>query len=230
MIGLGTLANVGTVVMGGVLGSFVIPKIPEHVSQATIQAVGIGVILMGLQMAWGTQHLLAVLISLALGTILGELMGIEAWLNRMAKKLERLPFARRGDFAKGFVQATLLFCVGAMAITGSLQDGLGQKPLILYTKSMLDGVSATMFSSVMGPGVILSALPILIYQGSMTLGAGFLSQILTDAMITEINAAGGLMVAAIGLNLVGATQIRVANMLPALVIVAVLVALGIPGL
>ncbi|HEY8345723.1 MAG TPA: DUF554 domain-containing protein [Symbiobacteriaceae bacterium] len=226
MIGLGTLANVSTVVLGGTLGSFVLPRIPERVSQTTIQALGLGVVLMGLQMAWGTEHLLLVLVSLAIGTVMGELMRIEDRLNRFAQKLEQLPFAGKGEFSKGFVQATLLFCVGAMAIQGALQDGLRHDPSLLYVKSVLDGISSVMLSSVMGPGVILSAVPILLYQGAMTLGASALSKVLTDALIQEIGAAGGLMVMGIGLNLAAGTQIRVANMLPALVVVPVLAALA----
>lgn len=225
MIGLGTLANVGAIVAGGVLGSFVVPRIPENVSKTTMHALGLGVILIGLQMAWETAHLLLVLVSLAVGTVIGELLMIEERLNTFARKLEHLPIAKRGSFAKAFVQTTLLYCVGAMAITGALQDGLSGDPSTLYAKSVLDGISAVMFSSVLGPGVILSALPVLIYQGALTLGASVLSRILTDAMIAEIGAAGGLMVAALGLNLAGATEIKVANMLPALVVVPVLVGL-----
>lgn len=227
MVGLGTLANVGAVVVGGALGSLVIPRIPENVSKATIQALGLGVILIGLQMAWTTQNLLMVLISLAVGTVIGELVDIDARLNVFAGKLERLPFAHQGSFAKGFVQTTLLFCVGAMAITGSLQDGLNHDPATLYAKSVLDGVSAIMFGSVMGPGVILSAVPVLLYQGALTLGASALSLILTPAVIQEIGAAGGLMVMGLGLNLTGVAEIKVANMLPALVVVAVLVGFGL---
>lgn len=222
MIGLGTLANVGAVVVGGALGSFVIPRIPDNVSKTTMQALGLGTILIGLQMAWATKNLLLVLVSLAVGTVIGELVGIEARLHLFASKLEKLPFAQRGSFAKAFVQTTLLFCVGAMAIAGSLQDGLSHDPSTLYAKSTLDGISSIMFGSTLGPGVILSALPILLYQGAMTLGASYLNVILTPEMIQEIGAAGGLMVLGIGFNLVGATEIRIGNMLPGLVVMPLL--------
>lgn len=225
MIALGTLVNAATVVVGGALGSLVIPRVPDNVRKTTMQALGLGVLLIGLQMAWATKELLLVLVSLAVGTILGELGRIDDRLQGLARKLERWPIARRDGFAKAFVQTTLLFCVGAMAITGSLQDGLFGDPSILLSKAVLDGVSAAMFGSVMGPGVMLSAIPVLLIQGSITLGATWLSQVLTEPMIAEIGATGGLLVLGLGLNLVGAAEIKVANLLPALVIVPVLVAI-----
>ncbi|HYF79280.1 MAG TPA: DUF554 domain-containing protein, partial [Symbiobacteriaceae bacterium] len=186
MIALGTLVNAATVVIGGALGSLVIPRVPNNVRKTTMQALGLGVLLIGLQMAWVTKELLLVLVSLAVGTILGELGRIDDRLQGLAAKLERWPIARRDGFAKAFVQTTLLFCVGAMAITGSLQDGLFGDPSILLSKAVLDGVGAAMFGSVMGPGVMLSAIPVLLIQGSITLGATWLSQVLTEPMILEI--------------------------------------------
>jgi uncharacterized protein len=225
MIALGTLVNAATVVIGGALGSLVIPRVPNNVRKTTMQALGLGVLLIGLQMAWVTKELLLVLVSLAVGTILGELGRIDDRLQGLAAKLERWPIARRDGFAKAFVQTTLLFCVGAMAITGSLQDGLFGDPSILLSKAVLDGVGAAMFGSVMGPGVMLSAIPVLLIQGSITLGATWLSQVLTEPMILEIGATGGLLVVGLGLNLVGAAEIKVANLLPALLIVPILVAI-----
>lgn len=224
MIALGTLVNAATVIAGGALGSLVIPRVPENVRKTTMQALGLGVVLIGLQMAWVTKNLLLVLVSLAVGTIVGELSRIDDRLQGLAGKLERWPIARRDGFTKAFVQTTLLFCVGAMTITGSFQDGLNGDPSILLAKAVLDGVSAAMFGSVMGPGVMLSAIPVLVIQGSLTLGATWLSQVLTEPMIHEIGATGGILVLGLGLNLVGATEIKVANLLPALVVIAVLVA------
>ncbi|MFZ5817647.1 MAG: DUF554 domain-containing protein [Bacillota bacterium] len=226
MVGLGTLVNAATVIVGGALGSLVIPRVPEHVRKSTMQALGLGTMLIGLQMAWVTQEMLLVLIALAVGTVTGELAQIDDRLQGLATKLERWPWTQRGGFARAFVQTTLLFCVGAMTITGALQDGLQGDPSILYAKAVLDGVAAVMFGSVMGPGVMLAAVPILLYQGALTLGASWISTILTEPMIREIGATGGLMVLGLGLNLVGAAEVRVANMLPALVVVALLVGIG----
>lgn len=227
MIGSGTLVNAAAVIIGGALGSLVIPRVPDRVRTSTMQALGLGVILIGLQMAWVTQKMLLVLIALAVGTITGELARLDDRLQGLARKLERWPWTQRGGFAKAFVQTTLLFCVGAMAITGSLQDGLMGDPSILYAKAVLDGVGAMMFGSVMGPGVMLAAVPMALYQGAITLGATGISAVMTDLMIKEIGAAGGILVVGLGINLVGAAEIRVANMLPAVVVVAVLVGLGL---
>lgn len=222
MVGLGTLANVGAVLLGGALGSLVIPAVPEEMRTSTMKALGLAVVLIGLKMAWATESILLLVVSLALGTMIGEWLRIEDRLQAWAKRLERWPFTQRGGFAKGFVQASLLFCTGAMAITGALEDGLSGNPSILYAKSILDGVASIMFGSVMGVGVMFAAIPVLVYQGTITLAASAISGFLTDAVIREISAAGGLMVAAIGLNLVGAAEIRIGNLLPGLVVVAVL--------
>lgn len=224
MVGLGTIANVGAIVVGGALGSLVIPQVPERVRKTTMQALGLAVVLIGLQMAWETQNLLVVVVSLALGTVAGELLRIEDRLQEWAKKLERWPITQRGGFARGLVHASLIYCTGAMAITGALKDGLTGDASVLYAKSLLDGITAIMFGSVMGIGVMFSSIPVGLYQGAMTLGASAISGVLTEAMVREISATGGLMVAAIGLNLVGMVEIRVANMLPALVVVALLAA------
>lgn len=227
MIGLGTLVNTGTVILGGALGSLVIPRVPENIQRTTLQAIGLCVVLIGLQMAWVTRNMLLVLVAMAVGAVVGELLRLDDRLQGLALSLEHWPIAQRGSFAQGFVQATLLFCVGAMAITGALQDGLAGDPSTLYAKAVIDGVSATMLGSVLGPGVMLAAVPVLLYQGGITLGATWLSQILTQPMILEVGATGGLMVMALGLTLVGAIQIKVANLLPALVVVALLVGLNL---
>jgi uncharacterized membrane protein YqgA involved in biofilm formation len=227
MIGLGTLANTGAVVVGGALGSLVIPRVPENVQKTTMQAMGLGVTLIGLQMAWATKNLLMVIVAMGVGAVIGELLRLDERLHTFASRLEHLPMASRGSLSAGFVQATLLFCVGAMAITGSLQDGLTGDHATLYAKAVIDGITAVMLGSIAGPGVILSAVPVMLYQGAITLGATGLSHILTPQVITEVGATGGLLVLGLGLSLLGAVQIKVANLLPALLVVAVLVGLGL---
>jgi uncharacterized membrane protein YqgA involved in biofilm formation len=225
VVGLGTLVNAGAIIIGGALGGFVIPKVSEQVRKSTMQALGLGIILIGLQMAWVTQQMLLVLVALAMGTVVGELLRIEDRLEGWATRLERWPIARRGGFARAFVQTSLLFCVGAMAITGSLHDGIAGDPSTLYAKAVLDGVASIMFGSVMGPGVMLAAVPVLLYQGLLTLAATSISTVLSPDIIREVGAVGGLLVLGIGLNLVGATEVRVGNMLPALFFTALLVSL-----
>lgn len=228
MIGLGTLVNTGAIIIGGLLGSFVVPRVPDRVRDSIMQALGLGVILIGLKMVWSADDglILLMLVSLAVGTAVGEIGDLDGRLHRVALHLERRLGSSGGEFARTLVRVTLLFCVGAMAITGALQDGLAGDPRILYAKAVLDGVAALIFASVSGPGIILTAFPVLIYQGLITLGAGFLSAVLSPAVITAVGATGGLMVLGIGINMTGAVEIRIANLLPALVIVALLAALN----
>ncbi|MGE5674799.1 MAG: DUF554 domain-containing protein [Mycobacterium leprae] len=216
---MGTLVNAGSILMGGALGGRVIPQMPENVRDGTVKALGLGTVLLGLQMAWKMQNALPILISLALGTAAGEWIRIEERLEQATAQLEKRLGGGPTQLSRAFVQASLLFCIGAMAITGSLQDGLKGDPSILYAKAVLDGAFSLMFSSVMGPGVALSALPVLLYQGLLTLGASGVSHFLSPLVISEVSATGGIMVMAIGTNLAGATKIRVGNMLPALLFV-----------
>ncbi|BDG61863.1 DUF554 domain-containing protein [Caldinitratiruptor microaerophilus] len=224
MVGMGTIVNAAAIVAGGLLGSLVVPRVPDHVRESIMQALGLGVILIGLQMAQGTQELLLVLLSLAIGAAAGEVGRLDDRLQAVAARLARFAGHGRSGFAEAFVNTTLLFCVGAMAITGALQDGLGGNPDTLYAKAVLDGTSAVVFASTMGPGVVLSAIPVLLYQGAITLGAGLLSRVLTPDMIREIGAVGGLLVLGLGLNMTGAARLRVANILPAMFVVPVLLA------
>lgn len=225
MVGMGTIVNAAAIVAGGLLGTFVVPRVPDHVRQSIMQALGLGVILIGLQMAQETQELLLVLLSLAIGAATGEVARLDDRLQALASRLARFAGQGRSGFAEAFVNTTLLFCVGAMAITGALQDGLGGAPDTLYAKAVLDGTSAVVFASTMGPGVVLSAVPVLLYQGAITLGAGLLSRLLTPEMIREIGAVGGLLVLGLGLNMTGAARLRVANVLPAMFVAPVLLAI-----
>jgi len=222
----GTIVNVMAVVVGALLGiaggSMISPETRETVSRG----VALGVLLVGIQMALETQHLVVVLVSIALGGVLGEMIGIENYLNRAALYLERLVSKPgEGGIAKGFVSATLIFCVGAMAIMGSLQSGLTGEHSILYAKSVLDGVISVVLSSTLGIGVAFSALPILIYQGGMTLLASYIEPYIIDAAIVEMKASGGLLILAIGLNMLELTKIRVGNLLPTVFVAVVLTTL-----
>lgn len=221
---MGTVVNAAAIVAGGLLGSFVVPRVPDPVRQSIMQALGLGVILIGLQMAQETRELLLALLSLAIGAAAGEAARLDDRLHGAATRMARIAGQGRSGFAEAFVNTTLLFCVGAMAITGALQDGLTGNAGTLYAKAVLDGTSAAVFASTMGPGVVLSAVPVLLYQGAITLGAGLLSRVLTPEMIREIGAVGGLLVLGLGLNMTGAARLRVANILPAMLVVPVLLA------
>lgn len=224
MIPLGTLVNTGAVLVGGLLGTLILPAVPERVRRTVMKGLGLGTLFLGLRMVWPTNEILLLLISLAAGAALGEVLHIEERLTRTAQAVERLVGEQRGDFARALVRVTLLFCVGAMAITGALEDGLGN-PSILYAKAILDGTVSIMFASTMGLGVLFAAVPVLVYQGAIALAATWLKVVLTQPMIDAVSASGGLLIVAIGLNLTEAGELPVGNLLPAIPIMVILVAL-----
>ncbi len=217
----GTLVNASAIVAGGLIGVTLRKGIPERVGNTVMQGVGLTVILLGMQMALQTQNPLVVIGSIVLGAIIGELIDIEYWLNRLGQFLEnRVGGHSRGDMARAFVTASLLYCVGAMAIMGAIEDGLTGQPNTLFAKSILDGVTAVILSSTLGIGVLFSAVSVFIYQGAITLGAAWVAPVLSERVIAELTATGGLLILAIALNILGLTKIRVGNLLPAIFIAA----------
>ncbi len=220
---IGVLINVGTVIIGSLLGVLLKKGIPEKVANAVMTAVGLCVIYIGVSGALKGQNALVLILSMAFGTALGSILDIDGALERFALFVEKKFQPKDGrtlSLAQGFTTASLLFCVGAMAILGSFDAGLKGDYQILITKSILDFFSAFMLATTLGIGVIFSAVAIFVYQGALTLGAGLLQNVLTDtALIGEITCAGSLMILAIGLNMLGITKIKVANLLPAILFV-----------
>ncbi|MCR6545636.1 DUF554 domain-containing protein [Dehalobacterium formicoaceticum] len=215
----GTIVNVLAIVIGSLVGIKSGNFLSDSTKDTVSKGVALGVLLIGLQMAFETQQLIIVLVSMVLGGVTGELIGIERFLDRSAKFLEKRYQGESTDkgIAKGFVTATLIYCVGAMAIMGALQSGLTGNHSILYAKSILDGVTSIVLASTLGVGVALSALPLLIYQGSITLLAHFIEPFIIEEAIVEMKAVGGLLIVAIGLNMLELTKIRVGNLLPAII-------------
>jgi uncharacterized membrane protein YqgA involved in biofilm formation len=228
----GTIVNAAAIILGGLLG-IVLPGIPEQVKRTVMQGLGLAVAVLGLTMALKTDNLLIMIVSLVLGALLGEWLKLErrleqagAWLERKSGSLAR----GRGRFAEGFVTATLVYCVGAMAILGSIDSGLRHNHLILYTKSLLDGFSAIIFASTLGVGVLFSALPVFLYQGAIALCASLITLVVGDetlnAMIKEVSAVGGVLIVGIGLNVLEIRRIHVGNLLPSLLIAALAAAVS----
>ncbi len=220
--GIGTIANLATVLAGGLVGWLLGNRLPQRMVDITMQTVGLATLLIGLQMAWEASsgsRLIAVLISVVIGSWIGEALKLDDRLNSLGDRLKQR-FGRHGggDFTRGFVTASLLFCVGPMTVLGALQDGLRGDPTLLFTKSTLDGISAIALTAGLGPGVLLSSVTIVVYQGGLTLGAGLARQFLTDPVVALLTAAGGLMILGLGLNILQVARLRVANMLPGLVI------------
>ncbi|NMB26225.1 MAG: DUF554 domain-containing protein [Firmicutes bacterium] len=218
----GTLINVSTIVVGTFIGMAVKTRIPDHMSQTVMGGLGIFTIFVGFSMALESRNMLIVLFSIVLGTIIGSLLNINGRLEAATAKLEAR-FAKEGSgLAQGFLAASLLFCVGPMAILGSIEDGLTGSYRILMTKSIMDGFSSLVFGATMGIGVALSSLPLLIYQGALTLGASVVKGAMTDSAMVEMTATGGLLIVSIGINMLGTKKLLVADMLPAIVIAVIL--------
>lgn len=230
MIGLGTLVNVIAIIVGSIIGSFIKKGLPERIKSITLQAIGLSVIVIGISGAlqgmfkvtegWKleTQYSLVLIFSLIVGGAIGELINIEDKLDKMGLWFQKR-FAKEGSrFAEGFVSASLLFCVGAMAIVGALEDGLTKNPNTLFAKSVLDGVMSVVFASTLGIGVVFSAVSVFVYQGSITLLAGFIKPFLTSAVITQISMVGSVLIIGIGINILEIKKIKVGNLLPAIFI------------
>ncbi|MGI6552390.1 MAG: DUF554 domain-containing protein [Bacillota bacterium] len=222
----GTIVNVLAILVGATMGQIAGKKLSSDLQLIVMQSIGLGVVLIGLQMAFQTQNVLITLISLVLGGLLGVILGLAEGLEKLGCWLEnRLSKETSpGHFSRGFVSASLLYCVGAMAIMGSLESGLTGNHQILYAKSLLDGVSAIVLASTLGWGVAFSSLTVFVYQGSITLLASWVGKFLTEAIINEMTAVGGLMILAIGLGLLDIKEIKVANLLPAIIVVFLLTA------
>ena len=214
---IGTLINAAAIILGSLLGLLLRKGIPQQLKDTLISGMGLCVMLIGVQGALGTENVMLVILAIVIGGCIGVALQIEKRLDRLGQKLQQR-FSRGADdsFGKGFVTASLMFCVGAMAIVGSLDSGLRGDHSTLIAKSILDGVSSIILTSTLGPGVMLSAVAILIYQGSIALLAQFVAPILTDRAIAEMSAVGGLLIVGIGLNMIRKDHIPVGDLLPAI--------------
>lgn len=215
---IGTLINAAAIIVGTLIGLMARRGISERLRDTVVQGQGLCVILIGLSSSLKTQDTLCVILCIVIGGLLGSAVDIERQLNRLGGALERR-FAsgqQEGSIAKGFVTASLVFCVGAMAIVGAMDSGLRGNHSTLIAKATLDGVFSIFFAGSMGIGVGLSALAVLVYQGLIAILAGWLEPLLTEAIITEMGAVGGLLIMGIGLNMIYDRHIPVGNMLPAI--------------
>ncbi|MEH7334589.1 DUF554 domain-containing protein [Neobacillus drentensis] len=224
---LGTIVNGLLIVIGTLLGKL-LNRIPEGMKVTVMYAIGLSVMVLGLQMGLKSENFLIVIISLVLGAVVGELLRLEDKLNDLGGWLEKKVGSNgKGNISEGFVTATLIFVIGAMAIIGALDSGIRGDHDVLYTKSLIDGFTALILTTTLGIGVIFSAIPVVLYEGLIALFATqidrFVPQALMDQFIVEMTATGGIMIFAIGLNLTGMVKIRVANLLPGIVITGIIV-------
>lgn len=230
MTGLGTLVNTGAVIAGGIAGTMLRKGIPEKYKKTVMQGIGLSVLFIGIS---GTikemltivngnkldrQFVMLMIFSLVIGGLLGELLKIEERLENIGNWFQAKIPSKNGSFSTGFVTASLVYCVGAMAIVGALEDGLSGNASTLYAKSILDGITAVIFAATLGIGVAFSAIPVLVYQGGITLLAGFIKPWLNDMVIAQMSLVGGILIFAIGINLLEIKKINVGNLLPSIFI------------
>lgn len=220
---LGVWVNSIAVILGGLAGTWLRGGIPEKYRNSINMGLALCVLVIGISGAVTTENMMLVILSIVIGTAVGEAIGIEHHLDHLGNWAQDRFAKNDTGFSQGFINATLLFCIGSMAVVGSLEAGLQNKPDTLLAKSALDGVSAIIFASSMGPGVILSVIPLTLYQGGIAVLAGLLGNFLPEAAILEMSATGSIMIIGLGLNMLGVMKerIRVGNMLPALLIPAV---------
>ena len=216
MILLGTVANAGAIIIGGIAGSFFRKGISERFSNIIMTVLGLFTLVLGMMFAVDSQNALVVVFSLVIGSVIGEWIDIEKRMNDLGDYVQGKLNSGEGSFSKGFVTASLLFCVGTMSIMGSLQSGLMNDHKILLMKSILDGTISVVFASTLGIGVVLSSLPVLVYQGSIALLASSVAPYLSEAVITEMTAVGGVLLVGMGINLLEIKKLKVGNMLPAI--------------
>lgn len=215
---LGTLVNVASIIAGSLVGLLFKGRISEKYNKTIIQSISLGVILIGFKSAFQCDDFILIIISLAIGSLVGEICKIEHRLENAGEWIEKKFSKKSEGFAAGFVTTTLLYCVGAMAIVGSLESGLTGNHNTLFAKSTLDGIAAIIFSSTMGIGVLFSSVSVLLYQGTITLAAGYIKPFLIPEVIAQMSSVGGLLIIGLGINMLGTHKIKVGNMLPAVFI------------
>lgn len=216
---LGTIVNALAIFAGALIGLLFSRGIPENYKEIILNGVGLSVLLIGVKSALVSDNLMMVIFSVIIGAVIGEALNIEKKLESLGKFLESKVASKSSDtssFARGFVTASLVFCVGSMAIVGSLESGLTGNHQTLFAKSILDGVTSIIFASTMGLGVMFSGVAVFVYQGLITVTAVFMKSFLVPETIEQMTSVGGLLIMAIGFNMLKLTTIRVGNLIPAI--------------
>lgn len=219
---IGTLVNTAAVLGGGTIGLILNKRMPERFTTIYFQAIGLFTLAIGASMAIEMEKILIVVSSLAIGSLLGEWGNLERGTERMSNLMKNRFRIGSNKFSEGLITAFLLFCVGSLTIIGTIQEGTGGSPDLLYTKSMMDFFSAILLASAFGSGVVLAAIPLFIFQASLTLLAKYASNFFTDDIILGLTSIGGILLIGLGINILGIKKLRIINMLPSLVIVVLL--------
>lgn len=215
---LGTIVNSMAIIGGSILGVLLRNGIKDEYKTTIMDGIGLSVIVIGIMGGIKSENIILVIASIVIGGLIGETIGIEKKLDNLGDKLKGSFAKGDSNFTKGFVTASLVYCIGAMAIIGALESGIQGNHERLFAKSILDGISAIIFSSTLGIGVAFSAIPVFLYQGTITLLSNSIKDILTPEVINEMSAVGGILIMAIGINILEIKKIKIGNLLPAVFI------------
>jgi len=223
----GTIVNTIAVIVGGILGMLLKKQMPERIKTIYFQAVGLFTLAIGISMVWNMQHILIVVTGLVVGALIGEWWNIEKGSEELADWTKKKLHIGSDEFSEGLTTAFLLFCIGAMTIVGSIEEGTTGSSKLLFTKSIMDGFSSLLLASAFGVGVIFSAIPLFLFQGSLTLLARLFGEFLSPEIIQVLSSTGGILLIGLGINVLEIKKLRILNMLPALIVVVVLMWIAI---
>jgi uncharacterized protein len=218
----GTWINALAILAGGILGLLVHQRIPKRFTDMVFQAIGLFTLFLGIYLGFKTNNLLILVFSLLLGGLSGELLRIEFRLDKWLDHFQLRWIKKENRFTEGLVTAFLLFCIGSMTILGAIEEGMGNEPNLLITKSIMDGFSAIALASALGIGVLFSIIPLILYQGSLTILSSFAGDFFSEAIINELTACGGILLLGLGLKILEIKSIQVINLLPSLIFAVVL--------
>ncbi len=230
----GTLVNTGAIIAGSLIGIGIRSRLPQKIIEIIFQGIGLFTLVIGISMSLRSEHMILLVVSIVSGSIIGQSINLEKYLRnfsdhlqkRYSKKIistaENDKISSSNRFTEGFITASMLFCVGSMSILGAIEDGMGQAPNLLFTKSIMDGISSITLASSFGICIAFSSVPLLIYQGGLTLFAAFIMSFMTNDMTNDMTAVGGILLIGLGINILKIKEIQVINMLPSIIIVIIL--------
>ena len=215
----GTLINVAAVLLGGGVGLLFRSRLPERITQTFFQAIGLFTLFLGFSMSLKTSNPLLLVFSLILGALVGTLLRLQERMENAGNYIQGKLKVKGGQFSEGMVTAFLMFCMGSMTILGAIEEGLGNEPKLLLIKSLMDGFSSIALVAALGVGVIFSVIPLLLYQGGLTLLAAWVGESLSELMIDELTATGGILLIGLGISILGIKKIQVLDLIPALLFI-----------
>jgi len=219
---MGTLINVAAVIIGSLIGLMINRKLPKRIIAIIFQVMGLFTLVLGISMSLKTEHYLVVIGSLVTGAVIGEWIDLDKHMSRWSERFKKRIRMKNDKFTDGMITAFLLYCMGAMTILGAIEEGVEGSYDILLMKSLMDGVSSIALASGLGIGVMFSAIPLLVYQGGLTLFSSVIGEHFTEVIINDLSATGGILLIGLGINILEIKHLKILNMIPALVIVVIL--------